>query len=136
MSGVDAMAAVASGASAVWVTDNTQGGASPISVLRNVVATLRGNHMMTEIFYSGAIRRGTDALKALGFGSNCVFLDPETILWALYHKQGEGLKLAIEMIHEELKIAMVLTHCAEVDQITEKQVVHMVEIKSHLLGKL
>jgi isopentenyl diphosphate isomerase/L-lactate dehydrogenase-like FMN-dependent dehydrogenase len=40
--------------------------------------------MMTEVFFSGGIRRGTDVLKALGFGANAVFLDPETPLWALY----------------------------------------------------
>lgn len=91
MSGIDAMAAVGSGASAVWVHSNIEGGASPISVLRNVVATLRGNHMMTEIFYSGGIRRGTDAIKALGLGANCVFLDTETPLWALCHSQQAGL---------------------------------------------
>lgn len=76
MSGIDALQAVAVGASAVWVTSNFTGGASPISVLRNVVNTLRGNHMMTEVFMSGGIRRGTDVLKALAFGATAVFLDP------------------------------------------------------------
>lgn len=42
----------------------------------------------------------------------------------------------LELINDELQLAMVLTHCYEVDQITEKQVVHMVEIKNHLIGKL
>jgi isopentenyl diphosphate isomerase/L-lactate dehydrogenase-like FMN-dependent dehydrogenase len=91
MSGIDAMRAVGSGASAVWVHSNFEGGASPISVLRTVVATLRGNHMMTEVFFSGGIRRGTDAIKALGFGANCVFLDPETPLWGIFHSQEVGL---------------------------------------------
>lgn len=85
MSGIDAMRAVGSGASAVWVHSNFAAGASPISVLRTVVSTLRGNHMMTEVFFSGGIRRGTDVIKALGLGANCVFLDPETPLWGIYH---------------------------------------------------
>ena len=40
------------------------------------------------------------------------------------------------MINDELKLAMVLTHCAQVDEITEKQVVHMLEVKNVLVGKL
>lgn len=46
-SGIDALAAVGAGAYAVWVHSNFNGAASPISVLRNVVMTLRGNHNMT-----------------------------------------------------------------------------------------
>jgi isopentenyl diphosphate isomerase/L-lactate dehydrogenase-like FMN-dependent dehydrogenase len=84
MSGIDALQAVGAGASAVWVTSNFSGGASPISIMRQIVATLRGHHMMTEVFMSGGIRRGTDVIKALGFGANAVFLDPETPLWGLY----------------------------------------------------
>jgi isopentenyl diphosphate isomerase/L-lactate dehydrogenase-like FMN-dependent dehydrogenase len=42
----------------------------------------------------------------------------------------------LEMINEELKLAMVLTHCLEVDHITEKQVIHMIQIEKFLLGKL
>jgi isopentenyl diphosphate isomerase/L-lactate dehydrogenase-like FMN-dependent dehydrogenase len=52
--------------------------------MRQVVNTLRGHHMMTEVFMSGGIRRGTDVLKALAFGATAVFLDPETPLWGLY----------------------------------------------------
>ena len=84
-SGVDTMKAVASGATAVWVHSNTPGAASPISVLRNVVYTLRGNHMMTEVFFSGGIRRGTEVMKAIAIGANAVFLDEETPLWGLHH---------------------------------------------------
>ena len=126
MSGVDTMRAVASGASAVWVHSNFEFGPSPISCLRNVVYTLRGNHMMTQVFFSGGVQRGTDVLKAIAIGANAVFLDPETLLWALYEDQDEGVKTLLEMISNELKTAMVLTHCEEVDQITEKQVIHMV----------
>ncbi len=92
--------------------------------------------MMTEVFFSGGIRRGTDALKALAFGANCVFLDSETPLWGIYHSQEQGLAGLLDMINEELKLAMVLTHCLEVDQITEKQVIHMVQIDHYLVGKL
>lgn len=38
----------------------------------------------------------------------------------------------LEMINEELRLAMVLTHCLEVADITEKQVIHMLKIDSVL----
>ena len=38
----------------------------------------------------------------------------------------------LEMLNEELKLSMVLTHCMEVADITEKQVVHMVKIDNVL----
>lgn len=58
--------------------------------------------MMTEVFFSGGLRRGTDALKALGFGANAVFLDPEAPLWALYQGHEEGLTSMLELINDEL----------------------------------
>jgi 4-hydroxymandelate oxidase len=78
----DAVKCAEYGASAVWVTNNTDLGASPIAILRNIVLSLRGTRC--EVFMSGGIRRGTDIIKALAFGATCVFLDPETPLWALY----------------------------------------------------
>jgi isopentenyl diphosphate isomerase/L-lactate dehydrogenase-like FMN-dependent dehydrogenase len=84
MSGVDALKAVGSGASAIWVQSDNPISASPISSLRNIVYTLRGHHMMTEVFFSGGVRRGSDILKACAFGANGVFLDPEAALWGLF----------------------------------------------------
>lgn len=38
----------------------------------------------------------------------------------------------LEMLNEELKLAMVLTHCLEIDHITDKKVVHMIKIDNIL----
>ena len=92
--------------------------------------------MMTEVFFSGGVRRGSDILKACAFGANGVFLDPEAALWGLFQGHEAGLESQLSMINDELKLAMVLTHCAQVDEITEKQVVHMLEVKNVLVGKL
>ncbi len=132
MNPLDAMAAAGAGASAVWVTGNFSGGASPISVMRQIVVTLRGHHISTEVFMSGGIRRGTDVLKAIAFGATAVFLDPETPLWALYQGQEEGLNTMLEMLNEELRLSMVLTHCLEVADITDKHVIHMLKIDNVL----
>ena len=34
----------------------------------------------------------------------------------------------LEMLNEELRLSMVLTHCKEVADITDKQVIHMLKI--------
>ena len=81
----DALRCAAEGASAIWITNNFDSGTSPISIMKKIVVVLRGNHWDTEVFISGGIRRGTDVLKAIALGATCVFLDPETPLWALYH---------------------------------------------------
>lgn len=61
-----------------------------------------------------------------------MFLDPETPLWGIHQGHEEGLTSMLEMINEELKLGMVLTHCLEVAEITEKQVIHMLKIDSVL----
>ena len=80
------------------------------------VSKVVSHHGGVELFYSGGIRRGTDVVKALAYGAKAVFLDPETVYWALAFEQTTTKML--QMLNEELKLAMVLTHCMSVREIT------------------
>jgi isopentenyl diphosphate isomerase/L-lactate dehydrogenase-like FMN-dependent dehydrogenase len=58
-----------------------------IDMLREVGEAFKSSNITTcELFYSGGIRRGTDVLKALAYGAKGVFLDTESIIWALAHE--------------------------------------------------
>ena len=82
-----------------------------------------------EIFYSGGIRRGTDVLKALAYGAKGVFLDVESIFWALAHEQTT--RCMMNMINEDLRLCMVLTHSHSIKEVTEHQVIHWVDNRFH-----
>jgi len=119
----DARTAVKFGASAVWIVASTfESDPSPISIVKAVKLSVG----QIPVFLTGGIRRGTDVLKAIALGADAVFLDPETPLWGLNLDGKAGLKRMVEMVVDELKLAMVLTHCVNVQAITEKQVVHWV----------
>jgi (S)-2-hydroxy-acid oxidase len=121
-SAFDAINAVKAGADAIWLTASTfESDPSPISILRHIKSSVS-----VPVWLSGGIRRGTDVLKAIALGADFLFLDYETSLWGLHLDGKEGLKKMVEMVNEELKLAMVLTYCKDVSEITEKQVVHWV----------
>lgn len=107
----DALECARHGADAVWVTANEEYGPSPIAILPSIAKGLREKYPHVQVFYSGGVRRGTDVLKALAFGASLVFLDTDTPLWALFYSQKNGLQTMIQMLNEELRLAMVLTHC-------------------------
>lgn len=76
-----------------------------------------------EIFIDGGFRRGTEVLKALSLGASAVFLN-KPIAWGLSYNGKDGVKDMIDMLNEELKLAMALTNSMDVTQITENRVIH------------
>jgi isopentenyl diphosphate isomerase/L-lactate dehydrogenase-like FMN-dependent dehydrogenase len=59
-------------------------------------------------------------LKAIAYGADAVFLDYETPLWGLHLEGKAGLTKLLDLINEELKLCMVLTHCVNIKQVTER----------------
>ncbi|HEV3037193.1 MAG TPA: alpha-hydroxy acid oxidase [Candidatus Angelobacter sp.] len=69
------------------------------------------------LLVDGGIRRGTDVLKALALGAKAVLIG-RPYLYALAHAGAAGVARAIEILRTELLMAMALTGCTSISQIS------------------
>ena len=106
--GDDAAQAVDEGAAAVIVSNH--GGRQldttipTITALPEVVEAVAGR---VEVYLDGGVRRGTDVLKALALGARAVLLG-RPILWGLAVGGEAGVLRVLELLCEELDLAMAL----------------------------
>ncbi|HEX3640842.1 MAG TPA: alpha-hydroxy acid oxidase [Ktedonobacteraceae bacterium] len=63
-----------------------------------------------EVYVDGGIRRGTDVLKALALGAHAVLVG-RPILWGLAVNGVEGVQHVLELLYNELTMAMALAGC-------------------------
>ena len=91
--------------------------------MKAISAAVKKSSPQALVFMDGGVRRGTDVLKALALGADLVFLG-RPIAWALNYNGKDGVKEALELINEELKTGMILTHSTELKEVTEQQVIH------------
>jgi 4-hydroxymandelate oxidase len=108
---LDAVKAVDAGVEAILVSNhggrNLDGVVPPIEALEEVVEAVKGR---AEIIVDGGIRRGSDILKALALGARAVLLG-RPLLWGLAAAGEDGVKQVIDIVNEELRIAMSLAGC-------------------------
>jgi isopentenyl diphosphate isomerase/L-lactate dehydrogenase-like FMN-dependent dehydrogenase len=83
---------------------------STIRILADIAEAVGGR---VPLFIDSGFRRGTDVLKALALGADGVFLG-RPVLWALAYAGESGITAAVNMLLEELRIAMQLAGCASV----------------------
>lgn len=123
MRGDDAQKAINYGAKAIIVSNHggrqLDGAISTIDALREVVETVGDQ---TEILIDGGIRRGTDILKCLALGAKAVLVG-RPILWGLAVNGHAGVNHVLELLREELDIAMALSGCAKIADIDRSLVV-------------
>ena len=114
----DALLAVKHGASGVIVSNHgaRQLDTTPatISVLPEIVDAVGGK---VEVYVDGGIRRGTDVLKALALGAHAVFIG-RPVLWGLASGAEAGVRYVLEMLRQELDLAMALSGCPTLESIT------------------
>src|SRR4029077_4050275 len=107
----DALCAVNHGASAIIVSNHgaRQLDTTPptISVLPAIVDAVAG---AVEVYLDGGIRRGTDVLKAVAYGARAVLVG-RPILWGLAVGGEVGVKSVLELLRQELDLAMALSGC-------------------------
>ena len=104
----DAALAVARGVAGIIVSNHggrqLDGVAPTIEALPEVVAATAGR---CEVYLDGGVRRGTDALKALALGARAVFVG-RPVLWGLAADGAAGAQHALELLRDELALAMAL----------------------------
>jgi 4-hydroxymandelate oxidase len=114
----DALRAVDHGASGIIVSNHgaRQLDTAPatISVLSEIVDAVAG---AVEVYVDGGIRRGTDVLKAMAYGARAVFVG-RPILWGLAVGGEAGVKSVLEMLRQEFDLAMALSGCPRLADIT------------------
>jgi isopentenyl diphosphate isomerase/L-lactate dehydrogenase-like FMN-dependent dehydrogenase len=62
------------------------------------------------------IRRGTDILKALALGADAIMIG-RPYLWGLGSFGQPGVERALQILHDELKIAMEFAGTGSIDKI-------------------
>lgn len=123
--GDDAIRAVEHGAKGIIVSNHggrqLDGAIATIDALSEVVAAV-GNQV--DVLIDGGIRRGTDILKALALGAKAVLIG-RPILWGLAVDGEAGVRHLLELLRDELDVAMALSGCARIENIDASLVRHI-----------
>ena len=129
--GDDALRAVEHGAQGIIVSNHggrqLDGAIASLDALTEVVAAV-GDRV--EVLVDGGIRRGTDVLKALALGAKAALLG-RPILWGLAVAGEAGVQHVLELLRDELDLAMALSGCAKLADIDSSLVVRKMTVVSN-----
>ncbi|KAG7222030.1 hypothetical protein INR49_028194 [Caranx melampygus] len=89
-----------------------------LDVLEDVVQAVQGR---CDVYLDGGVRRGTDVLKALALGAKAVFIG-RPVLWGLACQGEQGVIELLELLKEELRLAMSLSGCRSVSEVNRSLV--------------
>ncbi|TMK22157.1 MAG: alpha-hydroxy-acid oxidizing protein [Actinobacteria bacterium] len=107
----DAARAVDMGVEGIWVSNHggrqLDGAVAPIDALAEIVGAVQHR---AAVIVDGGVRRGTDALKALAIGADAVAIGRPQ-LWGLAADGENGVRRVLEMLRDELSLAMALCGC-------------------------
>jgi len=121
----DAIQAVEYGAKAVIVSNHggrqLDGAIASIDALSEIVAAVGDK---ADVLVDGGIRRGTDILKAIALGAKAVLLG-RPVLWGLAVAGEAGVQHVLELLRDELDLAMALSGCAKLQDIDPTLVVRL-----------
>jgi 4-hydroxymandelate oxidase len=71
-----------------------------------------------EVLVDGGVRRGTDVLKAIALGARAVLVGRPPV-WGLAAGGSEGARRVLELLRDELDVAMALAGCRQLSDITQ-----------------
>jgi 4-hydroxymandelate oxidase len=114
----DAVRAVEAGCDGIWVSNH--GGRqldtalSGPEALPEIAAAVGGRALLVV---DGGVRRGIDVLKGMALGADLVAVG-RPVLWGLAMDGPDGVRRVIEILREELSLAMALAGCPSLEDIT------------------
>jgi 4-hydroxymandelate oxidase len=122
ITGEDAALAVEHGAAGVVVSNHggrqLDNALATIDALPEVVEAVAGR---IPVLLDGGIRRGTDVAVALAIGAEAVLVG-RPVLWGLAFDGEAGAGLALEMLAEELRLALALLGCPDPSALSQDHV--------------
>ena len=83
-----------------------------------------------EVLVDGGIRRGADVVKALALGARAV-LAGRAPLWGLAARGEQGAREVLELLREEIELAMVLIGCASPATLSRSHVARPANARVH-----
>src|SRR5437899_1522095 len=92
--------------------------AATLDSLPEVVDAIAGR---VEVYLDGGIRRGTDVAKALALGARCV-LAGRAPVFGLAVAGEDGVKHVLELLRDELALALCLLGCTSPGELTRAHV--------------
>ena len=118
----DAVLAAEAGVDGVVVSNHggrqLDGVAATLDVLPEVVEAA-GDRLV--VLMDGGVRRGADVVKALALGAQAV-LAGRPPLWGLGAGGADGVQRVLELLREEIELALALCGCASPAQVTRAHV--------------
>jgi isopentenyl diphosphate isomerase/L-lactate dehydrogenase-like FMN-dependent dehydrogenase len=118
----DAKLAVEHGAAAVVVSNHggrqLDGVPATLDALPEVAEAIAGS---VEVYLDGGIRRGTDVAKALALGARAVLAGRGPV-FGLAAAGEEGVSHVLELLRDELALALCLLGCTSPDEVTREHV--------------
>ncbi|MGH2922315.1 MAG: alpha-hydroxy acid oxidase, partial [Gaiellaceae bacterium] len=118
----DALLACEAGAEAVVVSNHggrqLDGVAASLDALPEVVEAVGDR---AEVLMDGGIRRGNDVVKALALGAGAV-LAGRAPLWGLAVGGAQGVQRVLELLREEVQLALALCGCSSPADVTRGHV--------------
>jgi isopentenyl diphosphate isomerase/L-lactate dehydrogenase-like FMN-dependent dehydrogenase len=122
LAGEDAALAVEHGAAGVVVSNHggrqLDGVAASADALPEVVDAVAGRG---AVLVDGGVRRGTDVAVALALGADAVLVG-RPALWGLAAGGEEGARRVLELLRDELELALVLCGCASPSALSRQHV--------------
>jgi len=118
----DAVLAVEHGVDGIWVSNHggrqLDGVAASIDALPEVVEAAGGR---SEVYVDGGFRRGTDVVKALALGAQAAFVG-RPIAAGLAVAGEAGVSRVLELLHDEIALALGLLGCTSPEQVTRAHI--------------